>query len=198
MVFLVPSHFVLLEIRDPEVNAFLWDVKKLLMGTRDSRPVHLTIRGPYVGRVPRGVLARCRNVMRHDVLRIADVGRFRNPIEQVVFFRVDSPNLRKVWWKPHYPIKDGFTPHISVYRGADHGFADEVATLLRRQKVDLKCAEFSFSTRIAKQGSLLNSNPRQWRYALGDANRADPAALVKLQSFLAGAAAGPGVWIAGE
>ena len=93
MVFLMPSHFVLLEIRDPEVNAFLWDVKKLLMGTRDSRPVHLTIRGPYVGRVPRGVLARCRSVMRHDVLRIADVGRFRNRVEQVVFFRVDSPQL---------------------------------------------------------------------------------------------------------
>ena len=74
-------------------------------------------------------------------MRIGGVGRFRKP-EEVVFLRVDSPNLRKVCWKRNYPKKDGHEPHISLYRGSDAAFADRVADFLTREALEFSCTEY--------------------------------------------------------
>ena len=88
-------------------------------------------------------------MLRADTLQIGKVGRFTNPDQEVVFLRVDSPNLRKVWWKPSYPIKDhGYTPHISLYRGSDAEFADRVAGFLRREQIELTCNEHRLTVHL--------------------------------------------------
>jgi hypothetical protein len=134
--------FLLLEIVDPEVSAFLWRMRSIIAGRRVSGAIHVTLRGPYEGDVPTDNIDEWRNVLGHDVLKIASVGRFSNGPEQVVFFRVESPHLRSVWWKPSFPIERfGFEPHISVYRGPEEEYAEFVARALKRERVELLCAE---------------------------------------------------------
>ncbi len=133
------TSFIFLEIRDPGVDGFLRNMQRVLSGAEPRGPVHLTLRGPYEHRIDPIRLRKIRETLRHDVLRIGGVGRFTNPDQEVLFLRVDSPNLRRVWWKPSYPIKDyGYTPHISLYRGHDAVFADLVADFLRNEKLELR------------------------------------------------------------
>lgn len=147
--------FVFLEILDPEINSTLFDIKQILTGKRPKRPIHLTIRGPYDQRVPQDVLEQCQKIMQYDVIRISDVGKFHNPGEEVVYFRVDSPNLREIWWKPDYPIeKYGFEPHVSLYRGPDKHLADIVADFLEKEEIEMLCAEFRIVSYLHQQMEL--------------------------------------------
>src|SRR5687768_9348826 len=137
-----PRHFVLLEIADPTVNAFLWSVRRILgRPRRKEPPVHITIRGPYeTGDAKQAVLDQSRRILEGDVLQIAGVGTFSNPGEHVVYFKVNSAHLRDVWWKPSFPIeKYGFEPHISIYRGPDGNLADVVTRFMAAQNIVLNC-----------------------------------------------------------
>jgi hypothetical protein len=131
---------------DPTVNAFLWSVRDILAGSRRKRqsPVHLTIRGPYDSDESKhDVIEYVRGKLCGDILQIAGVGTFSNPREHVVYFRVNSPNLRSVWWKPSYPIERyGFQPHVSVYRGPDGLLAKRAGAFLDQQQIVLNCAEY--------------------------------------------------------
>jgi len=161
----MPS-FVFLEIASREVNYFFASMAEIITGARPIVATHLTIRGPYHSVVPRGTLKRCREKLRYDVLRIWDAGRFCNKDEEVVFLRVDSPNLRSVWHKPDYPIADyGFNPHISVYRGPDRQFADILAAFLAKEKLNILCAEFKVVLRVTRQRQLFGDEVRLDRYS---------------------------------
>lgn len=50
--------------------------------------------------------------------------------------------LRKVYWKRDYPKKDGYEPHISLYRGRDAMFAEQVADFLMREALEFSCTEY--------------------------------------------------------
>jgi hypothetical protein len=152
-------HFLLLELTDPLVNAFLWRVRHILTGHYGKGPIHVTLRGPYEGESPRKILEDARETLRYDVLRIHGVGRFSNPGEEVIFFKVDSPHLRDVWWKKSFPIERfGFEPHVSVYRGNDAHFADAAAALLADEQIDLKCAEHRLLWYRTKQPDLFTAS----------------------------------------
>lgn len=147
------QRFVFLEITDPEIGSLLQCMQWILSGVEPRRPVHLTLRGPYRQKVPPRVLKNLQAAMQGDVLRVGDVGRFTNQDEEVVFLRVDSPNLRKVWWKASYPIRDyGYAPHISLYRGGDARFARRVADFLERESLNLSCAEYELT--VHRRGTL--------------------------------------------
>ena len=133
--------FVFLEITQPEIRSLLWRMQYIVSGAEPRHPVHVTLRGPYAGRIDPEIVEKSRRVLRNDTLKIGGVGRFREP-EEVVFLRVDSPNLRKVCWKRDYPKKDGHEPHISLYRGPDATFADEFADFLAREALELFCTEY--------------------------------------------------------
>ena len=151
----MPS-FVFLEITDRSLNFLFAAMACSIYEKKPAQPTHLTIRGPYSGRVPPGVVQHCRNVLAQDVLRIADVGRFKNADEEVVFLRVDSPNLRRVWWKPDYPIsKFGFNPHISIYRGKDIVLAEALERFFLHERLELFCAEFRIVSAVTRQQEML-------------------------------------------
>ena len=133
--------FVFLEITQPEIRSLLWRIQWILSGTEPRHPVHATLRGPYVRRVASETIEKSKETLSRDTLRIGGVGRFRKP-EEVVFIRVYSPNLRKVCWKRDYPKKDGFEPHISLYRGRDAIFAEQVADFLTREALEFSCTEY--------------------------------------------------------
>jgi 2'-5' RNA ligase len=137
--------FLLLEVLDPVVNAFLWRMRDILApGKRKGRgPIHLTVRGPYESDLPSDVLNDCSQVIRHDVIRISECGRFSNPGNtEIVFLKVDSPNLKKIWWKRDYPIDiHGFNPHITILKTSDPVFADIVSDFLRQEQIEFLVAE---------------------------------------------------------
>lgn len=181
------SHFILLEILDPAVNAFLWRIRTILGGRKANAPIHLTLRGPYAGERPTAALQSARAALRHDVLKIAGVGRFSNTNDEVVFFRVDSPHLRSVWYKPTFPIERyGFEPHISVYRGQDAALADAVSMFLQEERIELLCAEHQLVWHQSGQLDLL-SQPTPTVGAMQDmyaSNRVDPDILDRLQDLI--------------
>ena len=183
------TRFIFLEIAHPEISSLLWNIQWILADAEPRHPVHLTLRGPYEGEIARDVLDKFRDTLCNDTLRICDVGRFTNPDQEVVFLRVDSQNLRKVWWKPSYPIRDyGCTPHISLYRGRDAMFADRVADFLRREPLELFCADHRL--RVHPRNSLPFGFGRppafeEMRWPVG-AGRVDPSLLPRLRRFVDG------------
>ena len=149
------KYFIFLEVLDPQINGFFWTVQNVVHHREMKRAAHLTIRGPY-DQVPHETLKWCRDEMQYDVLRIADVDRFSNPNEETVFFRVDSPNLRKVWYKPDFTIERyGFNPHFSIYRGRDARYADLITDFIRSENIELLCAEFRIVSYLSAQAELL-------------------------------------------
>ena len=181
------ERFLFLEITQPEIRALLWRIQWILVGKEPRKPVHLTLRGPYEREIGKDTIDKYRDALRDDVLQIGDVGRFDNPGEQVVFLRVASPNLRSVWWKPTYPIRDhGFTPHISLYRGGDALFANQVADFLDHEQLQLLCSDYEL--RVYKRHGLpfIAESPEtpdlaRWPEAAG---RVDPLFLRRLQRLV--------------
>ena len=182
---MLTTGFVLLEITQPDIRSLLWRMQWLLSGTAPRHPVHVTLRGPYVRRITPEVLDKSRELLCGDTLRIGGVGRFREP-EEVVFLRVDSPNLRKVCWKPDYPKKDGYEPHISLYRGRDAAFADRLADFLAREALEFSCAEYKLWVHRRASLHLESSEDRAAAEAGGSfgGRRAEPQLLARLRQFL--------------
>ena len=179
--------FVLLEITQPEIRSLLWRMQWILSGTAPRHPVHVTLRGPYVRRIAPEILDKSRELLCSDTLRIGGVGRFRKP-EEVVFLRVDSPNLRKVCWKRDYPKKDGYEPHISLYRGRDAKFADHVADFLVREALEFSCAEYRLWVQRRAGLHLESSETRTAAFSEAGvpfgSGRTEPQILARLRQFV--------------
>lgn len=184
---MLATGFVLLEITQPEIRSLLWRMQWILSGTAPRHPVHVTLRGPYVRRIAPEILDKSRELLCSDTLRIGGVGRFRKP-EEVVFLRVDSPNLRKVCWKPDYPKKDGYEPHISLYRGRDAAFAARLADFLAREALEFSCAEYKLW--VHRRASLHLESREDRAAAFSEAGvsfgsgQAEPQLLARLRQFL--------------
>lgn len=145
------EHFLFLEIRDRDFNAFYYDVVRAISGRPPLKPAHLTVRGPYRSPLSASEVAKWSGAMKHAVLEIRGLGRFSNPGEEVVFLSVDSPHLRDIWWKPDYPIEEyGFNPHLSLYRGPDRRLADRLVGFSLLHELRFLCAEFALVPFVKK------------------------------------------------
>lgn len=172
--------FVFLEITDRDINYLLLGIQEILYGSRPKRAAHLTIRGPYSRSVTQATLKSLSDRLKYDVLEIAGVGRFSNPLEEVVYVNVTSPNLRRVWWKPDYPIERfGFNPHISLYRGPDSDLATRVETFFKHENLRLLCAEFRIVAHVSRSAQLEIFEPQVPR-ALVATGRVSPNLLERL------------------
>ena len=186
--------FVLLEITQPEIRSLLWHMQWILSGMEPRHPVHVTLRGPYMRSIAPEVLRKSRETLRKDTLRIGGVGRFSNP-EEVVFLRVDSPNLRKVCWKRDYPKKHSYEPHISLYRGHDATFADRVADFLAREELEFSCADYRLW--VHRRAALHFESSDARAVAFGDAGvsfeggRTEQQLLTRLRRFVGDYRASP-------
>lgn len=150
------SAFLFLELRDSGVNALFSGISEAISSKYlDSAP-HLTLRGPYSKSVPARTVEKYSGIISRDVLKIKGAGLFSNPHEDVVYLRVNSPNLRKCWWKPDYPMyKYGFNPHFSIYRGSDRLLADKLYRFFDHEKLEILCAEFRLVTHVSRQMKFL-------------------------------------------
>ena len=138
-------------------------------------------------RIAPEILNKARETLCKDTLRIGGVGRFRQR-EEVVFFRVDSPNLRKVCWKRDYPKKYGYEPHISLYRGHDATFADRVVDFLVRESLAFSCTEYKLWVHRRAGLHLESSGTRAFGFrdagtSFGD-GRTETQFLARLRGFV--------------
>ena len=151
------STFLFLEIMDRDINYLLNGIHSAIFKESLKAAPHLTIRGPYRNKVPEDTFEQCRAELTGAVLEISDVGYFSNGSEEVVYFSVKNPGLRRVWWKPDFPISEyGFHPHLSVYRGTDRGLATKVRKFLEREDLKLFCIEFRLVTYVSRQLPLFS------------------------------------------
>jgi len=169
----VSPRFIFLEFQDPEIHALLKGLMREFGSSPSSGRIHITVRGPYYRRIAAVEVERFEKIIQKDPILIQGAGLFSNPEEFVVYIKVWSQSLKRIWWKPSYPIKQfGFNPHITLYKGPDEGLAKEIYTFLKKEDLGLLCHNFRLITFISKQAELFSDEklPRE-RHFLELSNR---------------------------
>jgi 2'-5' RNA ligase len=157
-------HFLLLEFDDKDINDYISKLISIIQGDAPRFKPHLTVRGPYTNKIDKKIITKCQKMMEFDVLKIHGVGKFTNKNEVVVYLRVDSSNLRNIWWKPHFPKSKSFEPHISLYRGDNIDLANRIYNFLFTNAVEFNCKEFSLVEHISKNYRLLALDDERINY----------------------------------
>lgn len=145
-----------LEVKDKKIQDLFVDLRSRFdrVGKVPSSP-HVTIRGPYKTRVSAFRSKRIWQMLSRDPeLRLSGVGRFELADCHVVYLSVQGEALRKVWWKPDFPINQfGFNPHITVFKG-DRESADRVYEALINFCVDQPIESFELKVDVIGQTAL--------------------------------------------
>ena len=152
--------FVFLEFLDPEINALLAGLQRVFGKSNTGNSIHITVRGPYPTGIPESDLIKFNCIVQDDPILIHGIGKFRNPEGNVVFIRVASDSLKKIWWKPDFPEKQfGFNPHISLHRTVDPEYAETISDFLKKEEIKLICHKFRLVPSSSRQGELFPSDP---------------------------------------
>jgi len=150
-----PPRFLFLEFLEPEINGLLSGLRKEFSVSKFDHSIHLTVRGPYSGSIPFTEIEKNQNILDTEPLLIHGAGKFDNRDSYVVYIKVHSEALRKIWWKPDFPIeKFGFNPHITLYKGKDEVLADKILLFLQEEQITLACHQARLAPFASKQGEL--------------------------------------------
>lgn len=152
--------FVYLVIADREVSNFLRRLRAEINGADTMGEVHLTIRGPYDrSKGLKSHIERWQSLVDNSPVVVSGVGKFHNQRESIVYLKVQHPSLRRLWWKPDYPIsKYGFNPHLTLYAGENRVFADAIYDLLAKRQFALISHANKIATSTSKQEPLFSEN----------------------------------------
>ena len=147
------KNFLFLKITDPEVCSFLWELREIF--EKEKKPnasIHITVRGPNKNMFKSDVIKNLYKKIADDSIVIQSAGRFDNVKQQVVYIKVSSLNLHKIWRKPDYPKnKYGINPHITLYTGTDKKYADCIYGFLKKENIALLCNSFELIPYQTKQ-----------------------------------------------
>jgi hypothetical protein len=153
------SNFVFLVLQDSSVIGVLEFMRQTLGGTW-SGPPHVTLQGPLPEKVTSERIENIRKILRNDMVLLANPGYFETPGKAVFFYSATSPNMRKVWYKPDYPIeKYGFNPHVTLYEGPEIDRVRRAAEFLRREPVEMICRNFDITAYVSKQQEMFPEQP---------------------------------------
>lgn len=157
------KHFLFLEIRDSEICTLLHQLRYCFNKKPSKSNIHITVRGPYKNELKLDDTERFQKIMEGDTIRIGDVGRFDNSDTSVVFLRIASQHLGKIWWKPDYPKrKYGFNPHISLYSGKDKILADHIFDFLKSESLYLDTRQFELTKYVSNQFCLISEGRQKF------------------------------------
>jgi hypothetical protein len=147
------KHFLFLKITDPEICSVLWELRDIF--AKEKRPrtdIHITVRGPNKNPFKSSVIDNLYKKIADDPILIHSADRFDNGKYQVVFMKVESENLHRIWRKPDYPKeKYGVNGHITLYEGTDKVFADCIYNFLKKERLELVCNSFELVSYQSKQ-----------------------------------------------
>jgi 2'-5' RNA ligase len=151
----VAKNFIFLEVTDPEINSLVREMREIADAAPAHSNVHITIRGPYDRAVPAENLKRYERILSSDPIVLNGVGMFPGTKRHVVYMKVQHPKLRRIWWKPDFPIsKYGFNPHITLYEGSDPDRAARLLWFLQREQLKLLTWQFIVSPYVTAQADL--------------------------------------------
>lgn len=159
--------FLFLEFLDPAINGLLLRLRREFTGEDPMSGIHVTVRGPYKGRIRESAVKRFQRLLEGEPILIHGIGMFSNPDEFVVYIKVSSDRLRRIWWKPDYPKNQyGINPHISLYRGCDKVLAEKIRCFLNAEGLSLVCTDFRLTPYTSKQSELftLESLPVEYHF----------------------------------
>ena len=159
--------FLFLEFLDPAINGLLLRLRHEFTGENPMSSIHVTVRGPYKGRIRESAVRRFQRLLEGEPILIHGIGMFTNPDEFVVYIKVYSERLRRIWWKPDFPKSQyGINPHISLYRGNDKVLAEKIQRFLNAEGLNLVCTDFRLTPYTSKQSELfsLESLPVEYHF----------------------------------
>ena len=153
-------NFIFLQFLDAEINALLSGLMREFGNSKTESNIHITVRGPYSRRISEKDIAKFERIVRGDTILIHGIDVFRNQTENVVYIRVRSDSLKKIWWKPDFPKeKFGFNPHISLHKTPDMEFAKTITDFLKNEDIKLICHDFRLVPFASKQGDFFPLDP---------------------------------------
>ena len=167
------QRFIFLEILDPEIHALLNGLKKEFGGKPAVTNIHITVRGPYNSSIPPESIEKFEQTLREVPLLIHSAGMFEHTKEYLVYLKIESQNLMKIWWKPDFPVEEyGFNPHIPLYKGNDKRLANCIYDFLKEENIELLCRDFKLTSYVSKQRDFFpdDSRPKE-KHFLQLANR---------------------------
>ena len=152
------KNFLFLRLTDPEICSALWELREIFENEKKSRSnIHITVRGPNKNKFTDEVIHNLYRKIEDDSIIIQSAGRFDNEDYQVVYVKVSSPNLHKIWRKPDYPKEEyGINPHITLYVGSDREYANCIYDFLKKENITLMCNSFELVPYQTKQLSMPN------------------------------------------
>lgn len=147
------KNFLFLKLTDPEICSLLWELRGIFEKEKKSgSSIHVTVRGPNKNKFKAEVIHNLYNKISDDSILIQSAGRFDNEHYQVVYIKVSSTNLYRIWRKPDYPTeKYGINPHITLYVGSDKKYADFIYEFLKNENITLLCNSFELVPYQTKQ-----------------------------------------------
>ena len=155
--------FVFLKFNDKEIYSLLSEIRRVLNGGKNpSSHIHITVRGPF--KEPRGenVLSGFLEALDGEPILISGVGKFPIGSKAIVYLKVNSPHLRKIWHKPDFPVKEyGFNPHITLFEGSPDD-AERVYDFLRREDLSLLSHDYEIVQYASKNMELYKSEERSF------------------------------------
>lgn len=147
-----------IELRNKSINLLLNSLREIFNDRKSKSNIHITVRGPFKNKIIQETIDKIKEEIKYDVIKIEDIGYFVNDDQYVVFIKIDSPNLEKVWKKSDYPkYKHGFNPHISLYRGDDENKAMKIYNFLVSENISLLCEDYEFVTYDLNQRNLMDN-----------------------------------------
>lgn len=161
--------FHVVYVSDPEIAGCLNAVRMFAEGSI-KHPAHITLMGPYSE--PRHDAAALSQFVRGRVVRIYSNGTFFLPEQNTVFLKASGDWFLEIWDKPQ--VSD-FVPHLTVYDGGERWYANQIADILARAKIDL-----SF---VASGLDILESPTRADPWQLFDLSTIDLISRIVGRSF---------------
>lgn len=166
--------FVLLELVDEEISGLINGIREILMPDGFRTSVHLTLRGPYGPgeKIEPEEISKWTELLKAGPIVLDGIGTFRNRDRYVIYIKVSHRNLRRVWWKPDFPVERyGYNPHITLYEGDNWILVDKVADFLKGEKLSLLTEKFRLAIYTSKQDDLFNLPDVSFRAPLDLVNR---------------------------
>lgn len=150
-----PSILLFIVLRDKRINSLLNSLRTVFNDKKSNSDIHITVRGPFRSKVKAETIDKLKEIMKYDVILIKGAGYFSNNDEYVVYLKIDSPNLEKIWKKSDYPkYIHGFNPHITLYRGNNEVKAKSIYEFLVDEEVELLCEDFEFKSYDLNQRAI--------------------------------------------
>lgn len=152
-------YFIFLEFTDPKVRDFLNTLRKSLTGDVTSKPVHITVRGPYETPPERETLEQLGETLQGYGVVIGGAGTFKTNTGFAVYLRVQSPLFSEIWWKPDFDIQEfGINPHITMLETSSQHVATKVENFLRSERIEIFTPNFTLTVYTSKQLNLFETS----------------------------------------